>query len=854
MATTRKTSSRERSSSKTSPSKANASKKATVKKEAAASLSRAAAKKRHRGALIAVAISLILAAILIVGQTGALGSGIKSFFAGLFGFSAFLVPVIIFYVALMVASDKPYSSVKGKVLQGFMLLLLICAASHIFISGTTGSQISFKDVFEINYLKSYFDFKSTGWLSGGVLGAILGGSMLVLFDKPISIIISLVLIVLFLLLVSSVDLLDCIAFFAKLFKKQKKEIQNDDNNDTNEIITQDPIPVKHRPRFNPDVDLGPGYADGDKEDDGLSLVTPVPQKKRASTKKEETVPVFDIPEEAENASDTPIQAETHEVQIDDLIERATASKKAEKPEKVTPVDVEIPEESLEPSCVEYIHPPITLLNKGNSTGSGSPDELKANAERLVDTLRSFGIETRILNISCGPTVTRYELQPSAGVKISRITSLADDIAMNLAASGVRIEAPIPNKSAVGIEVPNKAVKTVNLREVVDSTVFRKSESKLTVSLGRDIGGEVKVADLSKMPHMLIAGATGSGKSVCINSFIVSLLYKATPDEVKMIMIDPKMVELGNYNGIPHLLIPVVTDPRKAAGALNWAVSEMTKRYNIFASHNVKDINSYNRLAQNTPELLPMARIVIIIDELADLMMVSKSEVEDAIVRLAQLARAAGMHLVIATQRPSVNVITGLIKANVPSRIAFAVTSHIDSRTILDGGGAEKLLGRGDMLFAPIGSNKPERIQGCFVSEGEVDEVIKFVRNNYVVNYDENIQQEIERLSSKEKSASGGSSSGSDNDEPASNSDEKLMAAIEVVINAGAASTSLLQRKLSLGYARAAKIMDEMEERGIIGPSQGSKPREVLMSRQQWLEMNMMSDEPLSGSDNADFGE
>ncbi len=797
------------------------------------------AKRRQRGALIAAAFALILTAILIVGQTGAAGNGIKSFFAGLFGFSAFLIPVIIFYVALMAAADKPTSSVKSKVFQGLLLLLLICAAGHVFIFGKTGQGVRFEDIFSAEYLGGFFDFANMGWFSGGAVGAIVGGSMLVLFDKPISIVISIVLICLFILLVGSVGLSDVLNFFRSVFgsrggKKESIVIEKTADKIAASALEETEGHGSHRrPRFNPDVDLGPGFDDAGS----LADIQAVPARKKPSVK---STPadgeVFDIPEAETHES----AHQEHEFQIDDLVRHAAekADKREEKSSESDTPEIEIPEQRMEPAGIEYIYPPISLLNKGSSSGSGSPEELKANAERLVDTLRSFGIETRVLNISCGPTVTRYELQPAAGVKISRIISLSDDIAMNLASSGVRIEAPIPNKSAVGIEVPNKKIKVVNLREVIDSSAFRRSESTLTVALGRDIAGAVKTTDLAKMPHLLIAGATGSGKSVCINSFIISLLYKASPDEVKMIMVDPKMVELGNYNGIPHLLIPVVTDPRKAAGALNWAVSEMTKRYNIFAAHNVKNISSYNQLAKSTPELLPMPKIVIIVDELADLMMVSKNEVEDAIRRLAQLARAAGMHLVIATQRPSVDVITGLIKANVPSRIAFAVSSHIDSRTILDGGGAEKLLGRGDMLFAPIGNNKPERIQGCFVSEQEVDAVINFVRSNYAVNYDENIQEEIERLATKEK---GQSSDANETENENRAGDEKLMAAIEIVISAGTASTSLLQRKLSLGYARAAKIMDEMEERGIIGPSQGSKPREVLMSRQQWLEMNMMRD-------------
>lgn len=486
----------------------------------------------------------------------------------------------------------------------------------------------------------------------------------------------------------------------------------------------------------------------------------------------------------------------------------------------------------------YAYPPISLLSEPKwRAGEDSTEELKANAQRLVDTLQSFGVQTRVIDIAKGPAVTRYELQPSAGVKISKITSLADDIALNLAAAGVRIEAPIPNKPAVGIEVPNKNVDMVQIREIIDSDEFRSAKSPLTIALGRDISGRVTIADAAKMPHMLIAGSTGSGKSVCINSIIISLLYKSPPDQVKLLMVDPKVVELGIYNGIPHLLVPVVTDPKKAAGALAWSVSEMLKRYQQFAENQVRDIAGYNRLCQSRPELAPMPQVVIIIDELADLMMAAPGDVEDSICRLAQMARAAGMHLIIATQRPSVDVITGVIKANIPSRIAFAVSSSVDSRTILDSGGAEKLLGRGDMLFYPVGAPKPQRVQGCFVSDQEVEAVVEFIKRGGESEYDDKVMEEIERQAAAEK----GKKRGSDTDDEGGGfeeEDDMLPAAIECVVEMGMASTSLLQRKLKLGYARAARIVDQLEEKGIVGPFEGSKPRQVLMTREQLYEMKM----------------
>ena len=481
----------------------------------------------------------------------------------------------------------------------------------------------------------------------------------------------------------------------------------------------------------------------------------------------------------------------------------------------------------------YIFPPLEMLpEQEQPRDEDVSEELKSNAANLVDTLNSFGVQTRIINISRGPTVTRYELQPSAGVKISRITGLADDIALNLAAAGVRIEAPIPNKAAVGIEVPNKVRSGVSLREIIDSDAFRNAQSKLTVAVGLDITGRAITADLAKMPHLLIAGSTGSGKSVCMNSFIVSLIYKASPEEVRLIMIDPKVVEFNKYNGLPHLLIPVVTDPRKAAGALGWAVGEMMNRYKLFADNGVNDIKSYNRLAGDTPGMTRIPQVVIIIDELSDLMMAAPNEVEDYICRLAQMARAAGMHLVIATQRPSVNVITGVIKANIPSRIALMLSSYVDSRTILDAGGAEKLLGNGDMLFHPAGSPKPTRIQGCFVSDEDVKKIVKLVSSRQEAEYDDEVIDEIEHSAVVEKGAKNGKGDGGGFEDE----DPMLPAAIECVIEMGQASTSMLQRKLKLGYSRAGRLMDEMEQRGIVGPFEGSKARAILITRQQWLEM------------------
>ena len=505
----------------------------------------------------------------------------------------------------------------------------------------------------------------------------------------------------------------------------------------------------------------------------------------------------------------------------------------EKPAASEQAAATAPAEEAEPvDTYQYQYPPIELFERSKEESDpNAEDELKANAQKLVDTRESFCVRTRVLDISRGPSVTRYEVQPMAGVKISRITSLADDIALNLAVADVRMEAPIPGKPAVGIEVPNHKRSAVSIRSVFESQSFLRMTSPLGIALGKDIAGVAQVADLCKMPHLLIAGSTGSGKSVCVNSIIMSLVFRSSPEDVKLLLIDPKVVELAEYNGIPHLLMPVVTEPRKAAGALGSAVQEMERRYRMFAENNVGDIKSFNKLAVERPDLEKMPYIAIVIDELADLMMVVGKDVEDSICRIAQKARAAGMHLIVATQRPSVDVITGLIKANIPSRIAFAVSSQVDSRTILDGAGAEKLLGQGDM---PVGAPKPTRIQGTFVRDEEISRVLDFIKSSATVQYDEAMIEAMEKHAIQDGKKG---SSGTDSDDE-SDSDPMFQQAVEVVIDAGQASTSLLQRRCKLGYARAARIMDEMEMRGIIGPHEGAKPRAVLISRQQWLEMQM----------------
>ena len=528
------------------------------------------------------------------------------------------------------------------------------------------------------------------------------------------------------------------------------------------------------------------------------------------------------------------------------------------PAKVTAKDaaasaVEVAAEIAQQEAEEkpiYCFPPIDLLHSAKGGALDGTAEMRENTRRLNETLASFKIEAHIINVTRGPSVTRYEVELEKGVRLNKLTTVADDIALSLGASGVRIAA-VPGKiSVVGIEVPNRAVTTVSLRDVIDSNEFNKAKSKSSFAVGKDIGGNCIVGNIAKLPHMLIAGTTGSGKSVCMNSIIISLLYKASPEDVKLIMVDPKMVELGIYNGIPHLLIPVVTDPKKAAGSLQWAVTEMMRRYKSMSDAGVRDLEAYNSIMESEEDGKKLPQVVVIIDELADLMLVAAKEVEESICRIAQMGRAAGIHLIIATQRPSADVITGLMKANIPSRIAFAVASAMESRIILDTQGAEKLVGRGDMLFAPIGSGKPLRVQGCFVSDPEVEAVATYVKDNYLNNnYDQNVMEEIERKAAQTGNGKGAAAAAApEPSEEEMDGDEMLPAAVDVILETGQASVSMLQRRLKLGYARAARIVDEMEEKGIVGPFQGSKPRAILITKEQWDAMKAgqgsdLDDEP-----------
>ncbi|MBE6878567.1 MAG: DNA translocase FtsK [Ruminococcaceae bacterium] len=745
---------------------------------------------------------------------------IKGYTFGIFGATNYIIGIILIYLAVLTAKGRP---VKWKMVESVICVMLVASLIHILSTAFTQQEAWILTV------KGLWENSKPFTFTGGVAALATIPLITNMGIAPAAIIVG-VLTAVFAMMLTDTTPYDIYKRTKAEAEKQKAELE--------------------RAREESRAAKAAKQAEREKAEKQAEQ----PKKRSKKIDFEIDDPIVQ-PAEKEEIGDIDNFAETFDsVQENKQLEQQKIEEIMKKLNLTAPQEEEKEEETQQTSLAEeaskaegetaegekaeekpyiYRKPPITLFDRAGRKSAGDiENELKTNAELLVNTLASFGVQTKIIDISRGPSVTRYELQPLAGVKISKITSLADDIALNLAASGVRIEAPIPNKAAVGIEVPNKASSSVNIRTIFESKEFKDSKSPLSIALGVDIAGNVVVADLTRMPHLLIAGSTGSGKSVCINAVITSFLYKSSPEDVKLILIDPKVVELAEYNGIPHLLMPVVTEPKKAAGALGSAVAEMEKRYKLFAETGVREIKSYNKLAETREDLEKLPYVAIVIDELADLMMVAGKEVEDYICRIAQKARAAGMHLIVATQRPSVDVITGLIKANIPARIAFAVSSQIDSRTILDGGGAEKLLGMGDMLYLPLGAAKPIRVQGTYVKDEEIGKVIDFIKTDYVVNYNEEMISSMENIAAATGSKSGAAAADSDGEQR----DEMIHKAIETVVDAGQASTSLLQRKLKLGYARAARIMDEMEEMGIIGPYEGSKPRQVLITKNQWLEM------------------
>ena len=819
---------------------------------------------------------------------------IHNIFLGMFGFSVFLVPVILIYVSVMIAMDKSQQAVQGKVIQCFIVIFLLTAFVQIVSDTPLPEGGLFSEIIPALYAEG------KQLRGGGVFSTLLAVPLLALFQKTGATIIIVLLIFVALMVFSNKTVLDLVKILKRWLatafaargeyvpededfvpppgaKKQKPVKAQKEKAVPNSDVPDEVVKEKSK-KFNVDIPMPPGQKLPAKIEE-----LPFEPDKPVQTAEPE-LPAHPVvapaapkaPSKASEEAAAKINSASGE--LDDIIKKAAAApakkpsvfapkpanpaeqkkqstlasdkiqteEELDMPDAPTAADIqnEITEHKTETAV--YAFPPIELLKSVDNTlnSAEAEAEMKTNADTLVDTLKSFGVQTRIVDIHRGPTVTRYELQPSAGVKISKITGLADDIALNLAAAGVRIEAPIPGKAAVGVEVPNKIKDIVTIREMIESTEFAENKSKLSFVVGKNIDGDIMIGDIAKMPHMIIAGTTGSGKSVCTNSIIMSILYNASPDEVRLVLIDPKMVEFKVYDGIPHLLIPVVTDPRKAAGALAWAVQEMLKRYKLFADYNVRDHGGYNEMAAETEGVEPLPKIVIIIDELADLMMAASNEVEDSICRLAQMARAAGMHLIIATQRPTVDVITGLIKANIPSRIALTVSSQIDSRTIIDTAGAEKLLGHGDMLYYPQGIPKPVRIQGCFASTKEVEAVVEFIKSGGTVEYSDEIIQEIEKNMPVPK----GEKSSADSSAAPSGDGDIIDQAVEVLTSGGAASVSFLQRKLKLGYARAARVMDELEELGVVGPYEGAKPRSVLITREMWLQRKLINNDTMDGSE------
>lgn len=756
---------------------------------------------------------------------------VHNVYIGLFGWMASIVfPLLSLIYSFLVQKTK---SSKKMIAEPICIVLIVLFISAFIYIVRAKSGVPFLDTCKSEFADAPYVF------NGGFFGAVLGWLFMTLGKAP-AVVVDLLLIIVVIMLLSKVTV-------NQFFKNTTKPVR---------AVVEKATPYieerRERRRMNNiDIPL-----------DDEPPVQDEKSKKKAKTKAQKAQDVEETEEPADDYSK--LIAEINETtsknkqnretpkkkSIDDIVKTAS-EENAEKPneEKTEPVpEFVVTEEDMQKEVKEYKLPSVDILKTvKHKSAKDVSDELKNNAELLIETLASFGVQAEITDISRGPTVTRYELKPASGVRISKITNLSDDIALNLAAVNVRIEAPIPGKAAVGIEIPNTVKNSVSMREVIDSADFNRQKSLLSAGLGKDIAGKTVFCDIAKMPHLLIAGTTGSGKSVCMNSIIVSILYRANPEEVKFLMIDPKKVEFSKYENIPHLLVPVVTDPRKASGALGWAVSEMLERYQKFSDTGVRDIEGYNRYVEKHEDMKPMPKIVICIDELADLMMAAPKEVEDSICRLAQMARAAGMHLVIATQRPSVDVITGLIKANISSRIALTVSSAIDSRTILDSSGAEKLLGMGDMLYSPIGSNKPLRVQGCYISDEEVEKLCEFIKNQGESEYSEKIQKEIESKAAQDKT----STKFTDGGESGENLDPLFDDAVDVVLENGKASTSFLQRKLGVGYSRGSKIMDQMEDKHIIGPAEGAKPRKILINKQQWIQIKAQGPAPEFTAENTE---
>lgn len=768
---------------------------------------------------------------------------------GLFGVTVFLFAPMIIYVALMIASDVTHNKVIAKVVEGSVLMLLISGMAQIIQVGSVdGSSFWLKLVGLFNDGKQL--------RGGGLASALLGWPLLSLFKRVGAGIVIVLVAFTFIMLLTNVTLPQLLKAVSKPFVKSYEAV----NEERIERAAQPPKPPREKkePRRNGRVDIAKFYPD-DGPDTAAEAFVPVADEEEAADKVDASkidMPVHPVKapvithEKLEETAKT-----TDNEELKKIIENAIGDSREEKKSKDEPVKPPVVnvDKNGQTTFFEkdnkisaYVYPPVDILKYAKNPVASEivQQEIQEKSAKLVETLETYGAKTRIVGIHRGPSVTRYELQPAAGVRVSKITGLADDIALNLAAMSVRIEAPVPGKACIGIEVPNDHRDTVSLRELIDSEEYRKAKGKLTFAVGKDIEGNIIIGDIAKMPHMLVAGTTGSGKSVFTNSIILSILYHASPDEVKLILIDPKKVEFPIYNKIPHLLIPVVTEPLKAAGALGWAVNEMNKRYLMFEANNVKNLQEFNDMVleeRNKPveeqdevrakiDLLP--QIVIVVDEFADLMMAARSEVEDSVLRLAQLARAAGIHMIIATQSPRADVLTGLIKSNIPSRVSLSVSSNVDSRVILDESGAEKLLGNGDLLYKPVGVKKPIRMQSGYAATSEIREVVNFLKNEHTAEYSDEVIAEVEENTPQPKDSG---SAGSDN--VSVNPDDDLVnQAISIIVQTNNASTAFLQRKLKLGFPRAARIMDEIEEMGIIGPQEGSKARKINITKEEWAEM------------------
>lgn len=786
-----------------------------------------------------IILSALAAGILLLisnfGIGGFVGDAVSSVLFGLFGTIAYIIPILLFIGIAFVISNKGNSIAYIKTAAGAGFTLMVCTLFQLIMNEYTAGTRLF----------SYYKISSMHKDGGGLLGGIVVSALCPAIGVIGTYVIVIILCIICLVIITEKS-------FIRGVKKGSEKAYSSAKQDAKKRKEQAELRREKRAQEREQKAAEKERRRKDNTVSGVSFDTTLVKK---SPEMREITPPEDVPDlfaeeissydgrETEVSKNTvpdditinraqPIMEE--EAPIPEPVPEKRKTKESKKQVETATANVEQEiKKSEEKRAKEYVFPPLSLLKHGKKSGGDSDAHLRQTAMKLQQTLQNFNVNVTVTNVSCGPSVTRYELQPEQGVKVSKIVGLADDIKLNLAAADIRIEAPIPGKAAVGIEVPNKENTAVMLRDLLETDEFQNHESKIAFAAGRDIAGKVVVADIMKMPHVLIAGATGSGKSVCINTLIMSILYKADPKDVKLIMIDPKVVELSVYNGIPHLMIPVVTDPKKAAGALNWAVAEMMKRYDLFAQYNVRDLKGYNAKVETVeaieeegkPEKLP--QIVIIVDELADLMMVAPGEVEESICRLAQLARAAGIHLVLATQRPSVNVITGLIKANMPSRIAFSVSSGVDSRTIIDMNGAEKLLGKGDMLFYPAGYQKPARVQGAFVSDKEVQAVVDFlVKNSESVQYNEEITNHVNSASV----AAGGTVSGNSG---ADDRDAYFVDAGKFIIEKDKASIGMLQRVFKIGFNRAARIMDQLAEAGVVGEEEGTKPRKVLMSMEQF---------------------